>query len=92
MEIDSLSGPEGNQNGALVELGYFFDQNDDFIKTSDFIRADTWKWVPLTSRTYEIPVPATVLTMECSPLPPLLPKTVNKLSTTTPNPVNFPNI
>ena len=46
------SGPEGNQNGALVELGYFFDQNDDFVKTSDFAQVDTWKWVPLTSRTY----------------------------------------
>ena len=45
------SGPEGNQNGALVELGYFLDQNQDFVKTSNFAEVDTWKWVPLTTRT-----------------------------------------
>ena len=46
------SGPEGNQNGTLLELGYFLDQNQNFVKTSNFAEVNTWRWIPLTTRTY----------------------------------------
>ncbi len=42
-------GPSGNQNGAVVEIGYFVTEEGEYVSEVDF---NTGKWTPLTQGTH----------------------------------------